>query len=268
MEQLSFRLEGIVKTRNDQNEDFEGPLSLILQLLSRNRAEIRDIRISDITEQYIAYLEMMQRMDLEVASEFVRMAAHLVYIKTRTLLARDDEEVDEMEQLISSLEDLKRREEYRRLKAACELLRPLEGSRLGCYTKPQEYLEPASGYRYSHTVDELVRALHNAYGKQQMDGAIAAPIVRIPMPILYPTGKKSAHIVKLLMERGILRLAELFADNRSRSEVVATFLAVLELCRAGTLNLVGEGEECSVTYTGHIEDYVSEFDEAASSEEN
>ena len=99
MENPNFFLEGIVKNK-DELENFEGPLSLILLLLSKNKIEIRDISISDILEQYLDYLEQMQSMDLEIASEFVQMAAHLLYIKTRTLLSTE-EEVSELEVLIS-----------------------------------------------------------------------------------------------------------------------------------------------------------------------
>ena len=102
MENPSFFLEGVVREKNELS-DFEGPLSLILMLLSKNKIEIRDIKISDILDQYLEYLEKMQSMDLEVASEFVQMASHLLYIKTRTLLA-GDEEVSELELLMSSLE--------------------------------------------------------------------------------------------------------------------------------------------------------------------
>ena len=107
MENPNFYLEGIVRDKNEM-QDFEGPLSLILQLLSKNKIEIRDIRISEILDQYLAYLDEMQSMDLEIASEFVQMAAHLLYIKTRTLLA-GEEEVSELELLKSSLEQLRAR---------------------------------------------------------------------------------------------------------------------------------------------------------------
>ena len=106
MENPNFHLEAVVHER-DELQDFEGPLSLILLLLQKNKIEIRDIRIADILDQYLAWLEEMQRMDLEVASEFVQMAAHLLYIKTRTLLSSDEEEVSELELLMQSLEQLK-----------------------------------------------------------------------------------------------------------------------------------------------------------------
>ena len=108
MENPNFFLEGIVKEKNEL-QDFEGPLSLILMLLSKNKIEIRDIRISEILDQYLDYLDKMQSMDMEVASEFVQMAAHLLYIKTRMLLA-GDKEVSELEVLMESLEQLKCRD--------------------------------------------------------------------------------------------------------------------------------------------------------------
>lgn len=84
----------------DALENFVGPLDLILYLLSKNKIAIQDIKIADILDQYLAYIEQRQKMDLEVASEFVAMAAHLVYIKTRMLLSMEDEEAkSEMDQL-------------------------------------------------------------------------------------------------------------------------------------------------------------------------
>ena len=110
MENPNFFLEGVVKNKDDM-QDFEGPLSLILMLLSKNKIEIRDIKIAEILDQYLDYLEQMQSMDLEIASEFVQMAAHLLYIKTRTLLS-SEEEVSELELLMASLEQLKARDIY------------------------------------------------------------------------------------------------------------------------------------------------------------
>ena len=104
MENPVFKLEKVVRSRTEEMQDFEGPLDLILFLLSKNKMEIQDISISMICDQYLKWLEQRQRMDLEVASEFVTMASHLVYIKTRMLLSIEDEEVQsEMDALIQSL---------------------------------------------------------------------------------------------------------------------------------------------------------------------
>lgn len=108
MQEPSYHLEGVVRNR-DELEDFTGPLDLILMLLSKNKIEIRDIQISLLLDQYLDYLRQMQEMDLEIASEFVQMASHLTYIKTRMLLA-EEKEVTELDVLVSALEQLKNRD--------------------------------------------------------------------------------------------------------------------------------------------------------------
>ena len=106
-----YHLEKVVKNREDL-EDFNGPLDLILHLLSKNKMEIKDIQISLILDQYLAWMDQRRQLDLEVASEFVTMAAQLVYIKTRMLLSIHDEEaLTELEQLMASLEEHQRRED-------------------------------------------------------------------------------------------------------------------------------------------------------------
>lgn len=103
MDNPVFKLEGVVHERSAETlQDFEGPLDLILFLLSKNKIEIQDIPIALILDQYLAYLEQRKQLDLEVASEFITMAAHLMYIKTRMLLSLEDEQAQsEMDELIS-----------------------------------------------------------------------------------------------------------------------------------------------------------------------
>ena len=123
----TFFLEGVVHEKSDM-VDFEGPLSLILMLLSKNKIEIRDIVISDILDQYLAYLDEMQSMDLEIASEFVQMASHLLYIKTRMLLTQE-EEVSELEILLQFLEQLKAKDSFAAVQKVTPALR--KASELG-----------------------------------------------------------------------------------------------------------------------------------------
>ena len=92
METPVYHLEGVVKAKDTDMEDFVGPLDLILHLLSKNKMEIKDIQISLILEQYLEWMNQRKELDLEVASEFVTMASHLIYIKTRMLLSIHDEE--------------------------------------------------------------------------------------------------------------------------------------------------------------------------------
>ena len=114
MDNPIFKLEKVVQSKTAEPlEDFEGPLDLILFLLSKNKIEIQDIPIALILDQYLEYLEKRQQMDLEVASEFVTMATHLMYIKTRMLLSIEDEEAQsEMDALIQSLQERQRGECY------------------------------------------------------------------------------------------------------------------------------------------------------------
>ena len=121
MDNPTFKLEGVIKSK-DIAEDFEGPLVLILHLLSKNKIEIKDIQISLILEQYLQYLDEMKQMDLEIASEFIIMASHLTYIKAKTLLAGDQTEITELEALQNSLEELMHKENYQKIKrVAAEL---------------------------------------------------------------------------------------------------------------------------------------------------
>ena len=130
MDNPIFKLEGVVHERSAETlQDFEGPLDLILFLLSKNKIEIQDIPIALILEQYLAYLEQRKQLDLEVASEFITMAAHLMYIKTRMLLSIEDEEAqNEMEQLIQSLKERQQKDTYLRIRTLTETLEAIHAA--------------------------------------------------------------------------------------------------------------------------------------------
>lgn len=247
MENPSFRLEGVIKTKEDM-EDFEGPLSLILMLLAKNKIEIRDIRIAEILDQYLAYLAEMQHMDLEVASEFVQMASHLVYIKTKTLLA-GTEEVSELEELMSSLEQLKNRDRL----AAVKQIAPALGAALErgalLFSAPGETLPRYGEYDYRHEGWELLAALASMSEK-----GVSVPEeearVAVPKPIVYSARRKGGEIIRLLSDGRAMPLRELYAMASSRSELVATFISILEMCLIGSVCLDREGDEYTVRFTG------------------
>ena len=112
-----FHLDKVVKGKEDERQDFDGPLDLILHLLSKNKVEIRDIQIASLLDQYLAWMDRRKELNLEIASEFVTMAAHLVYIKSRMLLSIHDEEaLSEMELLMASLEERQRQESYTKIR--------------------------------------------------------------------------------------------------------------------------------------------------------
>ena len=177
MDDPIFKLEKVVQTRGDEPlEDFEGPLDLILYLLGKNKIEIQDIPITLILEQYQDYLEKRKRMDLEVASEFITMAAQLMFIKTRMLLNLEDEEAQsEMDALIKSLEERKRGEAYARVRMLSERLAPLSEFGRNILTRPPEPMERGKIYEYDQEPADLVLTMQEVTDRQ---GAPEAPPIR------------------------------------------------------------------------------------------
>ena len=236
--QPSYHLEGVIRSR-DEMEDFSGPLDLILLLLSKNRIEIRDIQISQLLDQYLEYLRLMQEMDLEIASEFVQMASHLTYIKTKMLLTEESEPT-ELQQLISALEQLKNKDAI----TAVRQIAPEIGvmAEKGALLQTRGPLPmPERPYDYRHEPRELILSL----GEILLRGTPEAPpddssLRRAaPRPIVYSVRAKSAHLLSLLREKGQITLKELLGECKSRSEIVAAFLSVLELCSAGQARFSG-----------------------------
>ena len=255
MENPVFKLEKVVRSKEEM-QDFEGPLDLILFLLSKNRMEIQDIAISLICDQYLEWLAARKSMDLEVASEFVTMASHLVYIKTRMLLSIEDEEArSEMDALIQSLEERRRNERYVQVKAAAERLQPMSEFGRNILTRPPESVKRGKIYEYDHVQADLILAM--AEIQSRAERKLPPPrtaFENIVQHEPYPVESKAREILQRLKRFGATRFRMLFRGNRSRSEVVATFLAVLELCRAHVLHLAGSETECTVRQEGEWPD--------------
>lgn len=248
MENPVFKLEKVVRSKSEEMQDFEGPLDLILFLLSKNKMEIQDISISLICGQYLEWLERRQRMDLEVASEFVTMASHLVYIKTRMLLSIEDEEAQsEMDALIQSLEERRRNENYVQIKALTVKFAALGEFGRNIMTRNPEPMEQKKIYEYDQNRADLLLAMAEIRNRAERS---LPPSQEVFQEIVrhepYSVANKAREILLRLKEQGITRFRLLFHGNRSRSEIVATFLAVLELCRAHVLHLAGSETDCTV----------------------
>ena len=249
MEEPRYHLENVVRARADSLEDFDGPLDVILLLLSKNRIEIQDVSITAILEQYLAYLDEMKRMDMEIASEFIAMASHLMLIKTKMLLsaAEREEALSEMEQLIQSLQERQRQEAVEQIRQAAAVLDERSELGLGACPKEPEPYERDQTYRYRHEPADLLRAFAAMEDRSKK---------RLPPPAAsfegivgrepYPVTKKSAELMRKLLMRGISKLRQLFRGAKSRSEIVATFLAVLELCKSNSVELIEERGEPAV----------------------
>ena len=251
MEAPIYHLEGVVKAKEESMEDFVGPLDLILHLLSKNKLEIKDIPIALILDQYMEWMNQRRELDLEIASEFVTMASHLVYIKTRMLLSINDEEaMSEMEQLIATLEAHQRNENYLKIKAVIPALDGRYQIGRDYLTKVPEAVQPDKTYRYVHDRTDLLRAVTDVLGR--LDNKLPPPVSAFQGIVgrePYPVADKAGEIIKRLVAFGVTRFRALFKGSRSRSEVVATFLAVLELCKARRLHLAGTESDCTVTCT-------------------
>ena len=240
MPQPQYRLEGIVHTRSEVLEDFEGPLDVIFLLLSKNKIEIQDVSITAILEQYLAYLEEMKRLDMEIASEFITMASHLMLIKTKMLLsaAEQAEAESELDLLRQSLVERKRKEAMDQIRLAVAELEPRNEIGRCLFAKEPEPLRRDQTYRYQHEPADLLRALDMITERNNR---------RLPPPTVnfqgivgkerYPVTKKAGEVLRQLLLRGVERLKKLFRGNRSRSEIVATFLAILELCKTNSVSL-------------------------------
>ena len=250
MDNPIYKLEKVVRDRREEDmQDFEGPLDLILYLLGKNKIEIQDISISLICDQYLAYLEKRQSMDLEVASEFITMASQLMFIKTRMLLSIEDEEAQsEMDALVKALEERQRNETYVRVKAAAEQLAPRGEFGRNVITRGPEPVKRGKIYEYDQQPGDLILAMQEVLCRgERMAPPPASAFREIVQHEPYPVERKAHEILDRLFRGGVTRFLLLFRGSRSRSEVVATFLAVLELCRSKAIRLAGSATDCTVT---------------------
>ncbi len=235
-----YRLEGIVHTRTEEMEDFDGPLDVIFLLLSKNKIAIEDVSITAILEQYLTYLDEMKRMDMEVASEFITMASHLMLIKTKMLLsaAEQAEAESELDQLRQSLIERQRKEAIEQIRLAVTFLEPRNEVGRCLFTKEPEPLRREQSYRYQHDTRDLTNALDTIAERNQQ---------RLPPPTVnfkgivgkepYSISKKTGELMRQLLLRGVEKLKNLFKGNCSRSEIVATFISLLDMCKNNTVTL-------------------------------
>ena len=243
MTEPQYRLEGIVHTRSEEREEFEGPLDVIFLLLSKNKIEIQDVSITAILEQYLAYLEEMKRLDMEIASEFITMASHLMLIKTKMLLSAAEaaEAQSELDLLRQSLIERQRKEAIEAVRTAVSWLEPRNEIGRCLFIKEPEPLRRDRAYQYKHTPGDLLKALDDiAERNQRLLPPPTANFQGIVGKERYPVGRKTGELLRRLLLRGVEKLKNLFKGNKSRSEIVATFISVLEMCKTGSVRLEGD----------------------------
>ena len=215
-------------------EVFEGPLDLLLYLIRKEEVDIYEVNLTKIATEFIEYLNLMRELDLDVAGEFVVMAATLMLIKSRELLPRDQrpegQAGEEEDQEDPRWELIRQLVEYRKFKDAAARLHELEVRAENTYPRVPgrvELPEDATPRRSEATIFDLLDAV-NAVLKRFSDRAGEA---RDVFEDKWSVSEKIQLLVAIVRERQAIRFSELFHASTSRAEVVVTFLAVLELIR-------------------------------------
>lgn len=235
---LTFRLE-----------IFEGPLDLLLGLIAKNKVNIYDIPIALILDQYMEYIHQMDMFNLEIASEFIVMAAQLMVIKSRLLLPKTNEdEEDPRQELVDLLL------EYKRAKQAAEVLHELEFTYSGRFEKPPSEIEETperKAYKLTHDLDVLTRAYRRVYERNlelleaQKNTGKLDNLIRTTKHV--SVNEKIMHVMENLRKARNCHFTSLFEKAESRNEIVATFLAVLELIKGKKIRfeeLSENGDDC------------------------
>ena len=224
IEQLTYRLD-----------QFEGPLDLLLTLIGKNKVSITDIPIAMICDQYMAYIDEAQKMDLEVASEFIVMASELMLIKSRMLLPHEEGTENDPRREIADALLL-----YQQAKLAAKELAPRFEEFAGRYVKGTDDIPPEKGLPLNLDSDLLMKALGSVLRRMKV-----ADAARTPKELVNPLIKhkvvsveeKIEQICELLDEHEEASLFFLLKDADSRSELVARFMGVLELIKIGRIKI-------------------------------
>jgi len=220
MEEISYKLEV-----------YEGPLDLLLDLISKNKVDIRDIPISLIFDQYMEYIEAMKRSDMEIAGEFIRMAAELMLIKSRILLpVQNEEEEDPRAALAAALI------EYKRAKEAADFLQKQYGTFSGRFTKDTDEIKTNNFLEDGgHSIDLLEKAFKKLLNRnielskikdepeKMLSGLFKSRVIPIPEKII--------SILRYLYRVECESFERIMLMQRSRSELIASFVAILELVK-------------------------------------
>ena len=219
-------------------KDFDGPLDMLLFLIGKAKIDIRDIFVSQVTDQYIQSVQNAPDLDMDDASAFIAMAATLLEIKSRALLPKPktEEEEDPEQALIRQLE------EYQRFKQIAQDMQGFEKAAALMYQKlPEEYPLPPptlelTGITLEGLIAAFARVMARTEEKEDRPEAAARRIIRDE----YTVPRCTAHILRRL-KKGPVRFEELFSKDPTRDEVVTLFLALLELLRLGRAAVKQEG---------------------------
>lgn len=232
MEKISYKLN-----------NFEGPLDLLLYLIKKNKLNIYDIKISELLVQYMSHIEKMKEKEMEVSSEFLEMAARLVYIKTTLLLPKHEEAEILKQELTDQLLEYKQFQQVAKLMA--------KEMNFDFISRKAEKIIPDMRYIKKHNVSELLNAYADSIGKRRMK--LPPPrecFSEIVSKRIVSVFSKIIFILRKLKRESVTNYDLLFYESRSRSDMVATFLAVLELIKVKKITLDDENKKIKLLNGG------------------
>lgn len=246
-EGLTFSLE----------EVFEGPLDLLLALIAKNKVNIYDIPIQLIFEQYMEYIGQMEKFNMEIASSFIVMAAQLMVIKSRMLLPpKEDDAEDPRQELVDMLL------EYQKAKETASELHDRELTYMGRFEKPPEKIESEPEYTLSHDIQLLKDAFVRAYSRK-FTSEEYIPLEE-PIDELITATRQISVTEKIISVVSVLKsvkrttLGSVFLSSETKHELVATFLALLELIKGRKVTVIYLNDEdyadCDIEYNEDAED--------------
>ena len=211
--------------------EFEGPLDLLLHLIKESEMDIMDIRIAELTDQYLSYLDSMQELNLHIASEYLVIASELIYLKSKTLLRNDSEDTLESEEFAMAKEDLVNRLlEYKQYKDVTGTLKILEDKRSDIYTKApsslKDYKPDEIRLNEDITLEDLVKAFKRYLERKNYQKPLNTKITTKEISV----ADRSRSIRRILADRRRVEFFDLF-EEFSKPYVVVTFLSILELAK-------------------------------------
>ncbi len=221
---------------------FEGPLDLLLHLVQKNKLNIYDIPIAEVLEQYMDTIRQMQEVDMEIATEFLDMAARLVQIKSTMLLPKHEEESEQLRRELTG-----ELIEYQLCREIAAKLGPMHIG-FDLYVREEEDVLPDYTYRRQHPPYVLCESYMRAAGRGKrrlppspnaFRGIVSRKIVSVSSRI--------AYVLRELYRTDTVSYRSLFVHSSSRSEMVATFLALLELIKGKRITVDGEGDAVQVS---------------------
>jgi segregation and condensation protein A len=220
--------ESVLEAYPVRLENFEGPLDLLLHLIKKNEVNVYDIPIVLVTQQYLEYIGLMEDLNLDVAGEFLVMAATLIHVKSRMLLPRPDPgQEDPAEDPREAL--VRRLIEHQKFKAAAELLHERETVRSAQWGRPDRVVSEIAGEAPEPEIEVDLFTLMSAF-RAVLERAKRRP--KVPLPAEHvPIETRIAQLLARLSETEACGFDELFADVDARPGLIVTFLALLEMIR-------------------------------------